>query len=238
MATLRDGFIVSNVFSATSSSYTADGTAKSTTAYEQVQNTFSAAFNGGNPAGGDSLVLTGTYLGAGSYNIATLTSSSWSASAWSDYNTAVTFPSNTAISGSTQRWAINGAYSTLALTTGGSPYSQTYYHQYPFQLDYLISGTGSPNAPILTTTQFGSSYIPMLSTSLSTYWLDSGQSWGVTNPLVGSGYNERWDSRQTILGTVTSSSPTIAGTGTLSFTYYHQYYLIVNGGYGVTYGTA
>ena len=43
----RNGFIVSNAFSSTSISYMADGTAKSATAYAQVQNTFSIIFNGG-----------------------------------------------------------------------------------------------------------------------------------------------------------------------------------------------
>ena len=238
-ANARDGFIVSNAFSANSISYTASATPITVSAIEQVQNTFSvSSFIGGNPAGGDSLVLTGTYLGTGSYNIVTLTSSGWSASAWSDYNTAVAFPVNTVLSGSTQQWAINGVYTTIALTTGGSTYSKSYYHQYSFQLDYAISGSGTPTAPSLRATQFGSTYTPTLGTALGTYWLDNGQSWSVTNPLSGSGSSERWYSRPTVSGTVSASSPTTAGTGTLAFTYYHQYLLTVAGGNGVTYGTA
>jgi hypothetical protein len=57
---------------------------------------------------------------------------------------------------------------------------------------------------------------------LTNYWLDSGQSWSVTNPLGGSGSDERWDSDQTSSGIVSSSSPTTAG-GTLTFTYYNQF---------------
>ena len=74
----------------------------------------------------------------------------------------------------------------------------------------------------MTATQFGGSYTPTLGTGLTTYWLDSGTSWSVTNPLGGSGSTERWDSSQTVLGTVSSSSPTTAD-GTLTFTYYNQY---------------
>ncbi len=51
----RDGFSLSNAFSATSSSYTASINSISVTAYEQVQNSFSTTFNGGSPVGGDSL---------------------------------------------------------------------------------------------------------------------------------------------------------------------------------------
>jgi hypothetical protein len=222
----RNGFNVGGSFSATSSSYIASTTPISVTAYEQVQNTFSASFIGGNPTSGDTLVLTGTYLGTPGSTILSLSvggQSSASSSAWSDYNAVVTFSATTANSGTSQRWAINGAYSTSALTSGGNTYSQTYYHQYSFHLDYSVSGGGSPTAPTLTATQFGSSYNPTLTTSLVTYWLDSGQSWSVTNPLGGSGSSERWSSGQTVSGTVTSSSPTTAGTGTLTFTYYYQY---------------
>ena len=141
---IRDGFIVASVFSATSNPYIASTTPVSATGYEQVLNTFSASFNGGNPGSGDSLVLTGTYLGASTNNIATLPYNTWSTTAWSDYNNAVTFPTNTALSGSTQRWAINNAYSTTPLTAGGNSYPQTYYHQYLQTLSYTVIGAGFP----------------------------------------------------------------------------------------------
>ncbi len=183
--------------------------------------------------------MTGTYLGSGSSTIATLNfSNSWSASVWSDYGTVITFPVSTTLSGSNARWDIINAYSTLSLTAGGNPYAKTYYQQYSFQLDYAVSGSGLPTAPTLTATQFGSSYTPTLSTSLVTYWLDSSQTWSVANPLGGSGSNERWASRSTVSGTVSASSPITAGTGTLTFTYYHQYYLTVTGGNSLTFGTA
>ena len=234
----RDGFNVANAFSSSSSLYTVSINSISVTAYEQVQNTFSVSFNNGNPTSSDSLALTGTYLATSSTIVTLNSTNSWSTSAWIDYNTAVTFPTSTTLSGSNERWAISNAYSTDPLTTGGNPYSKAYYHQYIFQLDYAISGSGSPTAPTLTALQFGSSYTPVLGTNLVTYWVDNGQSWRVTNPLGGSGSNERWNSRSTVSGTVSSSSPVTAGTGTLTFTYYHQYLLTVTGGNGVTYGTA
>lgn len=96
-------------------------------------------------------------------------------------------------------------------------------------MSYSVSGGGSPTAPTLTAKQFGSSYTPSLTGTATTYWLDSGQSWSVTNPLGGSGSSERWDSGQTVSGTVSASSPTTAG-GTLTFTYYNQYSITF--GYG------
>jgi hypothetical protein len=234
----RDGFNLTNAFSTSSSLYTASINSISVTAYEQVQNSFSTPFTGGNPGSLDSISLIGTNLGSGLSTIATLNSTnSWSASAWNDYGTTVTFPTSSILSGSNERWAISSTYLTISLTTGGNPYSKTYYNQYSFQLDYVVSGNGAPTAPTLTATQFGSSYTPTLGTSLVTYWLDGGQSWSVTNPLGGSGSNERWNSRSTVSGIVSSSSPVTAGTGTLTFTYYHQYLLTVAGGNGVTYGT-
>ena len=116
--------------------------------------------------------------------------------------------------------ATSGTLSSTTATT----VALTYYNQYSFGLDYAVSGSGSGfSAPTLTATQFGASYTPTLGTSSNTYWLDTGLSWSVTNPLTGSGSTEQWISSQTISGSVTSSSPTTAGTGTLTFTYQNQY---------------
>jgi hypothetical protein len=167
--------------------------------------------------------LTGTEYG--STYTPTLTGTAtvyWldSASSWS-----VTNPLSS--SGSSQRWQ------TTQIVTGTVSASQTtaytYYNQYSFTLSYTVSGGGSPTAPTLTAKQFGSSYTPTLTGAATTYWLDSSQSWSVTNPLGGSGSSERWDSGQTVSGTVSASSPTSAG-GTLTFTYYNQYSITF--GYG------
>jgi len=210
----RDGFIVSNAFSATSSSYTASTNSISVPAYEQVQNTFSATFNGGSPGSGDSLTLTGTYLGAGSSTIVTLNSgNSWRASAWSDYNTAATFPVSTANSGSSEHWTIGSAYSTTGLTAGGNTYSQTYYHQYLQTLSYTVVGVGSPTAPTATGTALGVAYVPSLTTSATPYWFDALGSITFSTSAIGPG--EQW-------GPIPASiSATSAHTQIVSM--YHQY---------------
>ncbi len=224
--TTRDGFIVLNVFSANSSQYYASSTAISITAYEQVQNTFSVTFNGGSPTSSDSLKLTGTYLGTSSATIATLTSTNnWSNSTWSDYNTAVTFPATTSLSNSTIQWILNGgAYTTSALTAGGNTYPKLYYHQYLITFQYSVSGGGSPTAPAVTYTQFGISgnTVNATTTGGSGVWVDAASTYTYTNPLLGSGSSERWDT--------SSATGTASATGTIIEPYYNQF--SVTFGYG------
>ena len=202
-------------------SYTtaASGTdTKSNTVYYQLQNNFNYAVLGtGSPT---SPTLTGYQLGS----TAILTLSTSNQVFWSDYNTAATATNPTADSTGTHRFNDNDQ--SFTITTGGGTNTFTYYNQYSYQLDYAVSGTGSPTAPTLTSTRFGASYTPTLTTSLVTYWLDAGQAWSVTNPLGGSGSNEKWYSSQTVSGTVSSSSPTTAGNS-LTFTYSHQYYVTI-----------
>ncbi|MGD0645371.1 MAG: hypothetical protein ABSA75_10745 [Candidatus Bathyarchaeia archaeon] len=186
----RDGFIVSNAFSATSSPNPASIVPLDVTAYEQVQNTFSTAFNDGNPGSSDSLVLTGTYLGTSSSNIVALNSgNSWSASAWSDYNAAVTFPASTTLSGSSERWSIGNAFPTAALIAGGSSYPKAYYNQYLQTLSYSVVGGGSPSAPTASGKELGSVYAPSLTASATGYWFDASGSITFSTPT---GSNEQW----------------------------------------------
>ena len=218
VGTTRNGFAVSGSFSSVSSLYTGSTTPISAATYQQVQNTHSVTMSYGNPAGGDTLSLTGTYLGQAS-TILTLNVggvSTASSLAWSDYNTAVTFSASTTLSNSTQRWAINGAYSTGVLTTGGNTYSRTYYHQCLQTLSYSINGGGTGySAPIFTANTFGVSAPQTLTTSATGYWFDA-SSWSVTNPLGGSSSSQQWQTSQTTSGTISSSATT-------AFAYYHQY---------------
>ncbi len=149
------------------------------------------------------------------------------ASDWVDAGTSVNFTSPIEVS-SNEQYMIdasdNSTYTVIPSVMSGSVSADPiYYHQYYFQLDYSISGGGSGySAPILTSTQFGSSNTTTLTTSLVTYWLDGGESWSVTNPLGGSGSSEQWYSSQPASGTVGASSPTATG-GFLTFTYNHQF---------------
>ena len=209
----RNGFIVSNAFSATSPQYIASTNSLSLTAFAQVQNTFRATFNSGNPLSGDSIVLTGTYLGTSSSTIAALNSgSSWQLLTWSDYNMAVAFPVSTVNSGLSERWALSSPYSTALLTTGGNTYAQTYYHQYLQTLSYIANG-GSPSAPTATGLAFGVAYAPSLTTSAAPYWFDASGSVAFSTSAGVAG--ERW------APSPTSIVATSAHTQVMSM--YHQY---------------
>jgi len=193
----RDGFSVSSAFSATSSQYTVNGGSVSLAAYEQVQNTFKATFSDGNPMAGDTLVLTGTYLGIPSSTILSLNVggvSSASSFAWSDYGYAVTFSATTTKSGTTEQWAISSPYtiSATALNPGGNSFSPStnYYNQYSQTLSYTVVGGGSPSAPTATGTLFGSAYAPTLTNSATSYWFDASGS--VTFSTVAGATGERW----------------------------------------------
>jgi hypothetical protein len=205
----RDGFIVSSAFFATSSSYTASFNSISVTAYEQVQNTFSVS----GVSGGDSVALTGTYLGAGSSTIVTLNSgNSWSASAWSDYNTAVTFPVSTANSGSSERWSIGNAYTTAVLTAGGNTYSQTYIHQ--CKLTFAQSGLDTSATGTVVTVNSAAQIYSNL--PYTTGWINSGSTvtYSYNNPVTSStaGKQFRLNSVTGSASPITVSSPaTITG---------------------------
>ena len=213
----RDGFNVSNAFSSSSSSFNASINSVTVTAYEQVQNTFSTTFSGGSVGSGDSLLLTGTYLGTSSSTITTLnTANSWKATVWTDYNAVVNFPPTTTLNNTTQRWAINGAYLTGALMTGGNTYSQTYYNQYSETLSFSVN-TGSGNgSPTFAANQFGSSAPQTLTTTATSYWFDAGATWTVSSTLSGAPNYFRW-AVQSATGILSSSS-----AWTNVFPYYYQ----------------
>ncbi len=177
----RNGFIVASAFSSTSSSYTASTTPISVTAYNQVQNTFSVP----GVTGIGSVVLTGTYLGTASSSIVTLNSgNSWSTQAWSDNNTAVTFPALADNSGSSERWILGSAYTTAALTVGGNTYSQTYTHQ--FKLTFAQSGLdNSATGTVVTVNSSTQTYSNL---PYTTAWINSGSTVTYTynNPVTSS----------------------------------------------------
>jgi hypothetical protein len=214
--TTQDGFNVSSTFSATTSTYTASINSISVTAYEQVQNTFSAPFPDGNPGSGGSLTLTGTYLGAASSTIATLNSgNTWSTPAWSDYNTAVTFPASTSNSGSNEQWTYGSPYVTPVLTTGGNTYSPIYYNQYLQTLSYTVVGGGAPTAPTATGTALGVAYVPSLTNVATGYWFDASGS--VTFSTSAGATGEQWAPGPANVAATSSHTQVVS--------MYHQYRL-------------
>ena len=190
--------------------------------YNQYKQTLSySVVDGGTPS---APTATGTSLGSAYAPSLTTSATAY----WFDASSSITFSTST---GTNEQWAPKPS---SVSATSSSTTAVSMYNQFPFTLSYTVNGGGSPTAPTLTSTQLGGSYTPTLTTTATNYWLDSGQSWSVTNPLGGSGSTNRWDSSQTVSGTVSASSPTTAG-GTLIFTYYNQFsdtlsYSVTGGG--------
>ncbi len=122
------------------------------------------------------------------------------------------------LTGSTdqERWQTNST--TSGLVNSASTLSQTYYHQYALTLSYSIVGGGNPTVPAISGKQFGQTYAVPLSGNPTAYFLDSGSSWTVPNPLVGISSQERWEMSG-------SANGTISGAATAEATYHHQYLL-------------
>ncbi len=117
---------------------------------------------------------------------------------------------------------------TFTWPRDSSTVTANYTTQYVQTLYYTLGGGGTPVAPSFTANQSGSRFSQNLTTSATSYYFDLGSTWTVTNPLAGSGNSERWQSNQTLNGT-------ISGAVTLNITYYHQFlvnftYTVIGGG--------
>ena len=225
----RNGFEVDDSFSATSDSYVASTNSISETAYAQVQNTFVAS----GLSGPDSVELIGTYLGDSDSLIVTLNSgNSWTSVAWSDYNSAVTFPAFSEASSENERWSIGDAFTTSALTAGGGVYSPHYYYQ--FQNGFKVHLIEGNDTVVLTGIYLGvsGSTIVTLPADDTYHWAWSDDGSNNTFPISStlSTSTERWS-----IGS-SEGLPITLGNNTYSVTYYHQYKLTVTGGNGLIYG--
>ena len=111
---------------------------------------------------------------------------------------------------------------TVCLTGTCASQSNVVYYQLLQTLSYSVAGGGSPSTPILTDVVLGSSSSQSLTTTPTSYWIDSGASWTVSDPISG-GSGERWQidpASQGDSGTFTSPQTTV-------FPYVHQYFLTV-----------
>ena len=120
-------------------------------------------------------------------------------------------------SSSHERWETQNQLSGTVSTA--STINPAYYHQYTITAAYSILGGGNPTAPILTSTIFGAAYSSSLTSSTTTYWLDNGVSWTLTNPLLGSSDSQRWFTNQS------ATSGAMTSPVNLSLVYNHQFYL-------------
>jgi len=119
------------------------------------------------------------------------------------------------LSGSTavERWFTPTASGFIS---GAGEVNETYYHQYSFVLNFVVSGGGLYSDPRVNYTSLGASALEQLSTTKATIWVDSGTRWGLTSLLPSSSASERWITEQTPSGP--ADAPLEA-----NFLYYHQF---------------
>lgn len=148
----------------------------------------------------------------------TATLSSVAATYWLDassqWNVSRVLPNSTA----DERWM------TPELTSGTTTSTATmvfrYYHQFLAKLEYQVLGGGSPVSPTYGYISLGNETSSTLSTSLTSYWADSGTVWNATNILGSSASDERWVTTSATTGLVSAPFSEV-------LSYNHQYYLVV-----------
>ncbi len=194
----------------------------------QVLNTFTVT----GVSGSDTVVLTGSLYGSSPVTIVTLsTGNGWSTTAWSDRNTAVTFPATSSASTGSERWALSGgAASTGALAAGGGSYSHAYTHQFLVSFAYTVN-YGSllvSQSNLVTYTQFtGTMHLSTDGSgvlSASSDWADAGTTVLYNSAIaIGGAGHEQYMINSADAGTHTVISSVGTGAVTANPLYYHQY---------------
>jgi hypothetical protein len=133
-------------------------------------------------------------------------------------------------------WSDGGAQNhTYTVPASDATIAANWQTQYQVTFNYQVSGGGSGySAPSVTYYQSGSP-LSVTAGPSATVWVDSGSTYTYTNPLSGSGSNERWQTNQ--------ASGTVSSQGTINPTYYHQYKMtvtaspsgVIGGTFSITY---
>lgn len=127
----------------------------------------------------------------------------------------------------TERW--DTSQTTSGTISCAQTLAFTYHHQFSVSFAYTVVGGGSPLAPTVSFTQYGSSTSVNASASPGTQgWVDSSSTYSYTKPLDGSTSTERWDTN--------SATGSISATDTVNPSFYHQFQQTLS--YTVTGGSA
>jgi hypothetical protein len=137
---------------------------------------------------------------------------------WFDAGASWTVTNLLSPSGSSQRWQTNQTVSGVLSSVAQTTMAFTYYYQFLVTLSYSIIAGGSPTAPAISGAAFGEASAGTLSSSPSSFWLDSGSILNLPVSLLPSSSSERWVTNVTLPFVVNSA---IART----VRYQHQYYV-------------
>ena len=151
-----------------------------------------------------------------------------SQSVWLDATTQYSFDDPIYTPSLTEQWAIINPATASGIVTGPITVTPLYYHQFDVVFQYSVSGGASgSSAPTAYYTKFGTPLIKTAATDTSVSdWVDATTAVTYTNPLVGSGGSERWQTDLTISsGVSTVASSVGSSTSPIDPTYYHQFTL-------------
>jgi len=134
---------------------------------------------------------------------------------WADNGTSWHVSPVLAGSGSSERWATDSV--TSGLVSGPARLTFVYYHQYFVEFLYSVKdgGTGY-GSPQVNYTAFGG--VAKAPTGVGV-WADAFSTYRFSNPLPGSGTEERWYTPV--------PNGTVNGAGEVALVYYHQFLLTV-----------
>ncbi len=147
-------------------------------------------------------------------------------SVWLDAQTVYSFDDPIYTPSLTEQWAISNPASASGQVTGPISVTPLYYHQFDVVFQYSVNGGASgSSAPTASYTKFGTPLTKTAATDTSVSdWVDATTAVTYTNPLVGSGGSERWQTDLTISsGVSTVASSVGSSTSPINPTYYHQY---------------
>jgi hypothetical protein len=175
--------------------------------YHQYLEGFSFSVSGGGTAY-ESPSVQYTSFGAPASN-----TTSGVAQGWADAGTSYSLTNPLVGSSAAERWYTSQA--TGSISAAGT-ISAVYYHQYAFALNFTVSGGGAYDASRLNYTSLGAPGVQQLNSTRTTFWLDAGTKWGVSQLLPSSSPTERWATKQASSGTAVASFEE-------TMLYYHQY---------------
>jgi hypothetical protein len=184
------------------------------------------------PFGGASLTLSYSVAGGGSghYSPPVLTYVSDGV----QHSTVLTTTPTTYLTDSGTSWSVTPTLSGSSGTQRWQTDQQTngtlssfetiryvYFNQFLVSVSYALTGGGTVAAPHLNYTGFGEAVSLPLTEDPQLVWIDSGSQYSVPQILAASSSStERWYDGHAIQGTIQTSS-------TLSFSYYHQFLLVI-----------
>ena len=150
-----------------------------------------------------------------------------------DADCSLTFTAPTETSSLVWEFSNSGSGSAIWTYTTGNGGTQveanTLYTLDRDTVGYSTSGGGSAYAaPTLSFKALGSPQTFTMTTTGTEVDVDDGSSWTVTNPLTGSGSGERW------AAPASAVSGTSSGGATIDPLFYHEFFLTVSGGEGLT----